>query len=107
MKTRNITGPVVIQILKIVMYKQITYPAQFAQYLPKEYTTIQKWIDSVIRKHTRITNRVGSDLIHTHEQMGGMGEARVEDIVNTEKLLMLLQMPNGSKKMQLKSHWGL
>jgi len=66
MKARDITGPAVIQILKIVIYKQIAYPAQFAQYLPKEYATIQKQVDRIIRKHARITSRVGSDLLHIH-----------------------------------------
>jgi len=30
-----------------------------------------------------------------------MGESRAEDIVNTEELLILLQMLNGTKKMKL------
>jgi hypothetical protein len=85
MRARNITGSAVIQILKIVIYKQIAYPAQFAQYLPKEYAAIQKQVDSIIRRHVRITSRVGSGLIHTHEQIGGMGESRVKDIVNTDR----------------------
>jgi len=63
LKSRNVTGAAAIQVLKIVIYKQIAYPAQFAQFLPK--------IDIVIRKHAKITSRVGSDLIHTHSQMGG------------------------------------
>jgi len=66
---RNITGAAVIQVLKLVIYKQITYQAQFSQYLPKEFDKLQVYIDSVIRKHAKITSRVGSELIHTHEHM--------------------------------------
>jgi len=35
LKSRNITGAAAIQVLKIVIYKQIAYLAQFAQFLPK------------------------------------------------------------------------
>jgi len=33
--------------------------------------------------------------------MGGIGESKVEDIVNVEKLIILLQMLNGGRKMHL------
>jgi len=72
MKARNITGAGAMQVLKVVIYKQIIYPAQFAQYTNKDIQKLQGKIDAMIRKHTRMSQRISSDIIHTHEQMGGI-----------------------------------
>jgi len=53
MKARNITGAGAMQVLKVVIYKQITYPAQFAQYTNKDIQKLQEKIDTMIRKHTQ------------------------------------------------------
>jgi len=55
----------------------------------------------MIRKHTRMSQRTSSDIIHTHEQMGGIGEAKIDDIIHTEKLIILLQMLNGEEKRRM------
>jgi len=39
-----------------------------------------------------MSQRISSDIIHTHEQMGGIGEAKIDDIIHTEKLIILLQI---------------
>jgi len=86
MKARNITGAGAMQVLKVVIYKRIIYPAQFSQYTNKDIQKLQEKIDAMIRKHTRTSQRIPSDIIHTHEQMGGIVEAKIDDIIHTEKL---------------------
>ena len=89
--SRAITLGGTVQMLHTVLYRRIIYPLTFAAVTEKQVTELQQMITKLIRRKAKLSKRVPSELLFTHENMGGLGLDTVETIVNLEKLFVVKQ----------------
>ena len=80
-----------IKVLPMVMY-----PAVYASSIHTKLEKIQNRIDQTMRKTFNLPTDAGYDLLHAHEDLGGMGLDRVEDMVGERQVKMLKQGINSN-----------
>ena len=55
----------------------------------------------LIRKKAKLGAQVPSELIYTHEDMGGLGENDMESMINIDRLMLLMHCLNHSGDMSI------
>ena len=99
--SRNITAAGTMQVLNLVLEKQITYPMQFANIPEKEIEKLQKLINKIIRAKVKIPRHITTETFFMHGTIGGLGETKIDDLININKLIILIQCLNGKGKMRI------
>jgi hypothetical protein len=90
LKSRNITAGGLLQMLKVVVYRQILYPTTFANTSTKDVASMQQMLDSALRSKLRVPNYIHSAFFHAHEDMGGLGENTLIDLINIQRVITVL-----------------
>ena len=85
----------------MVLYKQILYPTTFANIGHLDTAKIQTSLQSALRKKLRLPSHIHSDYLHGHEDMGGLGEDRIIDLINIQRLLLLQRGLEGTTHLRL------
>jgi hypothetical protein len=96
LKRKNITAGGLLQVLKVVLHKQILYPTTFANVGEMDLNPIQSSLQSALRRKLRLPSHIHSDYIHAHEDMGGMGQDRMIDEINVQRLTLLIRSLEGT-----------
>ena len=74
LSSRAVTLGGTLQVLKSVIYRRILYPLTYSNASERQVQKIQNKITALIRKKAKLGAQVPSELIYTHEDMGGLGE---------------------------------
>jgi hypothetical protein len=77
-------------VLKAVVYRQILYPLTYANTNSFEINKLKTKIQTVMRAKMRIPQQVSNDVLYMHEDMGGLGQDSIEDLINTDRLITLV-----------------
>jgi len=88
--SRNITAGGTLQVLKSVVIRQILYPTTYANMDTAQIDKLQRRVQQVVRKKLRIPSHIRSDVLYMHEDLGGIGEDDMIDIVNMNRLITLM-----------------
>jgi len=88
---RNITAGGTLQVLKSVVIRQVLYPVMYSNLNDIEIDKIQRKIQTVVRAKMRIPSQMSNDILYLHEHMGGMGHDTIVDLVNMDRLIILIQ----------------
>ena len=87
---RNITVGGVMQVLQAVVVRQILYPTTFGNMGDKELNVIQNKMEEVIKKKLRYPRHMKNVVLYGHEQAGGIGLDHIQTLVNTNRLILLM-----------------
>ena len=90
LQSRNITAGGALQVLKSVVIRQILYPTTFANLDEVELDKLQRKVQTAMRNKLRVPRHMQSNIIYMHEDMGGLGEDAIIDIVNMNRLITLM-----------------
>jgi hypothetical protein len=88
--SRNITIGGCMQILQAVVVRQILYPTTFGNMNATMIHTMQNQIQAVIKKKLRYPRHMKNDVLYDHEQAGGIGIDMMEDLVNVNRLMLVI-----------------
>ena len=87
--SRNITIGGCMQVLQAVIVRQILYPTTFGNMNATMIHTMQK-IQAVIKKKLRYPRHMKNDVLYAHEQAGGIDIDMIEDLVNVNRLMLVI-----------------
>ena len=85
--SRNISGAGLIQVLNAVIKNQIIYPTTYANTTDEQIEQMEKKIRRTLRVKLKIPNHINNDLIYAHEDIGGVGENKLVDTINVNRVL--------------------
>ena len=72
-----------------VVVPMILYPAVFSSLPYASLEKMQNRIDKTLRSKFKLTQGVAYDLLHTHEELGGMGLDRLRNIIGDRQVHMI------------------
>ena len=79
-----------MQVLQAVVVRQILYPTTFGNMNATMIHTMQNKIQAVIKKKLRYPRHMKNDVLYAHKQAGGIGIDMMEDLVNVNRLMLLI-----------------
>ena len=88
---RAVTIGGVIQMLHVVIYKRIQYPLTYFAVSEEQIRQLQHLVNKLIRLKAKLSKRVPTELLFTHENMGGLEMETLEDIINLDKMFVTMQ----------------
>ena len=94
LSSRSVSLGGTLQVLKSVIYRRILYPLTYSNASENQVQKIQQKITALIRKKAKLGAQVPSELIYTHEDMGGLGENDMESMLNIDRLMLLMHCLN-------------
>ena len=77
----------------MVIEKQILYPLTYANISKSETKNMAREINRTIRTKYKIPNHIHTDIIHSHECAGGLGENDIWNIVQTHRFSSNIPTP--------------
>ena len=89
--SRNITGAGLIQVLKAVITRQILYPTTYANTTEEQIEQMEKKIRATLRTKLKVPNHINNEILYAHEDMGGIGEDKLTDTINTNRVVLIMQ----------------
>ena len=99
LKSRNITAGGALQAIKTVIYRQILYPMTYASTSNAELGNFKRIIDNAMRYKFKMPSHLHTDTLYMHEDAGGIGQDEIEDLVNIERLVLLVNCLNQTGEM--------
>jgi hypothetical protein len=87
---RNITIGGVMQVLQAVVVRQILYPTTFGNMGEAQLQVLQNKMQSVIKKKLRYPRHMKNEVLYAHEHAGGVGLDHIQTLVNTNRLMLLV-----------------
>ena len=94
LKSRNITAGGTLQAIKTVIYRQILYPMTYASTSNAALGNFKRIIDNTMRHKFKMPSHLHTDTLYMHEDAGGIGQDEIEDLVNVERLILLVNCLN-------------
>ena len=98
-KLRNITAGGTLQAIKTVIYRQILYPMTYASTSNSALGNVKRIIDNTMRHKFKILSHLHTDTLYMYEDAGGIGQDEIEDLVNIERLVLLVNCLNQQREM--------
>ena len=89
--SRNITGAGLVQVLNAVIKNQILYPTTYANTTAEQIEQMEKKIRKTLRCKLKIPNHINNDILYAHEDIGGIGENKLVDTINVNRILLIMQ----------------
>ena len=65
----------------------------------KDLAKLGKLIDQTLRYKLKLPTHINTEVIYMHEDAGGIGQDKIEDLVNIDRLVLLLKCLNQNNEM--------
>ena len=101
LSSRSVSLGGTLQVLKSIIYRRMLYPLTYSNASESQVQKIQQKITASIRKKAKLGAQIPSELIYTHEDMGGLGENDMESMLNIDRLMLLMHCLNYSGDMSI------
>ena len=99
LRARNITAGGTLQAIKTVVYRQILYPMTYANTNHMVLDKFQRLINTTLRNKFKMPSHLHTDTLYMHEDAGGIGQDEIIDMVNIDRLVLLVSCLNQSGEM--------
>ena len=99
LRARNITAGGTLQAIKTVVYRQILYPMTYANTNHMVLDKFQRLINTTLRNKFKMPSHLHTYTLYMHEDAGGIGQDEIIDMVNIDRLVLLVSCLNQSGEM--------
>ena len=79
-----------MQVLQAVVVRQILYPITFGNMKETQLHVLQNKMKSVIKNKLRYPRHMKNEVLYAHEHAGGVGLDPIQTLVNTNRLMLLV-----------------
>ena len=100
LKSRNVTPGGALQAIKTVIYRQILYPMTYANTDQVDMEKMQKLVNTVLRNKFRMPSHLNTNTLYMHEDAGGLGQDEIIDLINVDRLILLVNCMNQTGEMK-------